>query len=117
MIDLHTHVLPLVDDGSDSVQASVKMVKEAVEQGVTDIFLTPHHRDLFHPSIENINKSVLVREDKMQIKLSFRSQGDVAVNTMAEQFGGGGHKNAAGGESTQSMAETLDKLRRVLINA
>ncbi|MBR5190305.1 MAG: EamA family transporter [Paludibacteraceae bacterium] len=67
--------------------------------------------------IENVNKSVLVREDKTQIKLSFRSQGDVAVNIMAEQFGGGGHKNAAGGESTQSMAETLDKLRRVLINA
>ena len=55
-------------------------------------------------------------EDKTQIKLSFRSQGDVAVNTMAEKFGGGGHKNAAGGESTQSMEETLDKLRRVLIN-
>ena len=67
--------------------------------------------------IENVNKSVMVREDKTQIKLSFRSQGDVAVNIMAEQFGGGGHKNAAGGESTQSMAETLDKLRRVLINA
>ncbi len=66
--------------------------------------------------IENVNKSVLVREDKTQIKLSFRSQGDVAVNIMAEKFGGGGHKNAAGGESTQSMAETLDKLRRVLIN-
>ena len=66
--------------------------------------------------ISNVNKSVLVREDKTQIKLSFRSQGDVAVNTMAEKFGGGGHKNAAGGESTQSMEETLDKLRRVLIN-
>ena len=64
--------------------------------------------------IENVNKSVLVREDKTQIKLSFRSQGDVPVNTMAEKFGGGGHKNAAGGESTQSMEETLDKLRRVL---
>ena len=64
--------------------------------------------------IENVNKSVLVREDKTQIKLSFRSQGDVPVNTMAEKFGGGGHKNAAGGESTQSMEETLDKLRRTL---
>lgn len=64
--------------------------------------------------VENINKSVFVREDKNQIKLSFRSQGDIAVNTMAEKFGGGGHKNAAGGESTQSMEETLDKLRRVL---
>ena len=67
--------------------------------------------------IENVNKSVLVREDKTQIKLSFRSQGDVAVNIIAEQFGGGGHKNAAGGESTESMEATLAKLRRLLIEA
>ena len=67
--------------------------------------------------IENVNKSVLVREDKTQIKLSFRSQGDVAVNIIAEQFGGGGHKNAAGGESTESMEATLAKLRKLLIEA
>ena len=67
--------------------------------------------------IENVNKSVLVREDKTQIKLSFRSQGDIAVNIIAEQFGGGGHKNAAGGESTESMEATLAKLRKLLIEA
>lgn len=64
--------------------------------------------------IANVNKSVFVREDKDKIKLSFRSQGDVPVNIMAEKFGGGGHKNAAGGESYVSMQETLDRLRRVL---
>lgn len=64
--------------------------------------------------IADVNKSVFVREDKDKIKLSFRSQGDVPVNIMAEKFGGGGHKNAAGGESYVNMSETIDKLKRVL---
>lgn len=64
--------------------------------------------------IKHINRSVLLREDKDKVKLSFRSQGDTPVNTLAEQFGGGGHKNAAGGESYLSLDKTLDKLRTLL---
>ena len=42
MIDVHSHVLPFVDDGSTSLQASLEMIKTAVDFGVTDLFLTPH---------------------------------------------------------------------------
>lgn len=66
--------------------------------------------------IEHINKSVFLREDKDKIKLSFRSQGDVPVNIIAEKFGGGGHKNAAGGESYTSLENTLIKLKELLQN-
>ena len=44
MIDLHSHLLPGVDDGSRSVAQSVKVMKEQVARGVTDICLTPHFR-------------------------------------------------------------------------
>ena len=44
MIDIHTHVLPCVDDGSDSIKKSIKMLNIAVKMGVTDIILTPHYR-------------------------------------------------------------------------
>ncbi len=60
--------------------------------------------------IDGISKSVLLKEDKDKIKLSFRSEGEVPVNTIAENFGGGGHKNAAGGESYTTMEKTLQKL-------
>ena len=66
--------------------------------------------------IENINKSVFLREDKDKIKLSFRSQGDVPVNVLAEKFAGGGHKNAAGGESYTSLENTIVKLKEILQN-
>ena len=47
MIDIHTHVLPLVDDGSIDNNLSLAMIKECVNQGVTDVFLTPHYRKMF----------------------------------------------------------------------
>ncbi|HEU4681370.1 MAG TPA: CpsB/CapC family capsule biosynthesis tyrosine phosphatase [Gemmatimonadales bacterium] len=42
MIDLHSHLLPAVDDGSRSVEQSVKVLREMALQGVTDVCLTPH---------------------------------------------------------------------------
>ena len=42
MIDLHSHLLPAVDDGSRSVQQSVRVLFDMAQQGVTDVCLTPH---------------------------------------------------------------------------
>jgi bifunctional oligoribonuclease and PAP phosphatase NrnA len=48
--------------------------------------------------------------DEKIIKISLRSQGDFDVNLFArEHFNGGGHRNAAGGKSEVSMAETVNK--------
>jgi protein-tyrosine phosphatase len=44
VIDLHSHLLPGVDDGSRSVGQSVKVLGEFARQGITDICLTPHLR-------------------------------------------------------------------------
>ncbi len=44
MIDLHSHLLPNVDDGSRSVDQSVKVLLEFAGLGVTDVCLTPHLR-------------------------------------------------------------------------
>ncbi len=42
MIDLHSHLLPAVDDGSRSVEQSVRVLFDMARQGVTDVCLTPH---------------------------------------------------------------------------
>ena len=66
-------------------------------------------------SIKGIYFSVFIREDKEYIKISLRSQGDFAVNTIAsEHFGGGGHMNAAGGEFYGTLDEAIAKFREVL---
>lgn len=45
MIDLHCHILPRVDDGSQSLQDSLNMARLAVQSGVTAIAATPHCMD------------------------------------------------------------------------
>lgn len=42
MIDIHSHILPLVDDGSSSVDMSLDMLDEAYRDGTKEIVLTPH---------------------------------------------------------------------------
>lgn len=40
--DFHTHVLPQIDDGSSSVEESLKMLQKAAEQGIERVVATPH---------------------------------------------------------------------------
>ena len=42
MIDLHSHILPRMDDGSRSTEESLQMLTALGAQGVTDVAATPH---------------------------------------------------------------------------
>ena len=42
MIDLHTHILPAIDDGSQSLDESLAMARLAVADGITVMVATPH---------------------------------------------------------------------------
>jgi protein-tyrosine phosphatase len=50
VIDLHSHLLPGVDDGSRSVEQSVHVLREMARAGITDLCLTPHVRAQQVPS-------------------------------------------------------------------
>lgn len=66
-------------------------------------------------SIKGIKLSVLISDRKENIKLSFRSLGEFSVNELARKhFEGGGHKNAAGGQTNLSLEETLKKFIELL---
>ena len=42
MIDIHSHIIPNVDDGARSVEETFNILKEAQEAGFTDVILTSH---------------------------------------------------------------------------
>lgn len=68
-------------------------------------------------SIKGVNLTAIFIENKAEniIKISFRSQGDVDVNSFARKhFNGGGHVNAAGGKSLDNMEDTINKFVRIL---
>lgn len=45
MIDLHSHILPGIDDGAQTVEDSIGMAKAAVQEGIHTIVATPHHQN------------------------------------------------------------------------
>jgi len=63
---------------------------------------------------KHISVAVLARELHPNVKLSFRSKGNINVREIASKyFNGGGHANAAGGSSPVSLTDTLTKLKGV----
>ena len=66
-------------------------------------------------SIEGIVFSIFIREDKDFVKISFRSKGNFPCNQFASaHFGGGGHKNASGGEFYGSLEDAIALFEAVL---
>lgn len=68
-------------------------------------------------SLENIILAVIFIEDKQEgiIKISLRSKGNFSVNELSRKhFEGGGHTNAAGGKSTLSLQDTIEKFISIL---
>lgn len=49
MVDIHTHILPQMDDGSSSVEETIQMLQQLQQQGVKTVVATPH----FYPRRDN----------------------------------------------------------------
>jgi phosphoesterase RecJ-like protein len=66
-------------------------------------------------SIKGIVFAAIFREEKDVIRVSLRSEGNFAVNDVTQKYyNGGGHLNAAGGESKHSMDETIRSFESIL---
>ena len=67
MIDLHSHFLPKVDDGPDTLEQSLDLARFAVENGITHSVLTPH----IHPGrYDNERLEIEIGVDKLQVALN-----------------------------------------------
>lgn len=47
-IDIHSHILPKIDDGAENIEMSLKMMEIAQENGIGKIILTPHNKPGHH---------------------------------------------------------------------
>ena len=69
MIDFHNHVVPGLDDGSPNMDVSMKMIRDAAEQGITDVVNTVHYQ---HPKMDMIKlttEDILARMESLQTKV------------------------------------------------
>ena len=85
------------------------LVKYEIKTGDTEGLVN------FPLSIQGIKLAAIVIDRDEERKWSFRSKGDVDVNTFArEYFNGGGHFSASGGRSYDSLDKTVQKFKQVL---
>ena len=65
--------------------------------------------------IKDVKLAALITEQPTIVKLSLRSKGEFSVQEIVHKhFKGGGHKNAAGGASFQSLRATVKKFKSIL---
>jgi len=57
-IDIHTHILPALDDGAANLKEAVEMARIAAADGTTHLFATPHHRDFGPLPQQDVNRRV-----------------------------------------------------------
>ncbi len=80
MIDMHSHILPGVDDGAQDYEQALQMLAIAVEDGVSIQILTPH----IQPGIYNNTPSSL-NEQLIPFKQAVRERGiDIELRLAAE---------------------------------
>jgi protein-tyrosine phosphatase len=85
MIDLHSHILPGVDDGSATLQESLEIANAAVEDGIELVAATPHVRDDYPTPVATMEllvdelRAALQRE---RIPLELRPGGEIAVEQL-----------------------------------
>ena len=71
MIDIHTHILPGMDDGSGSLEESLAMAKESARQGVRLLAATPH----FYATQEDPERFLQRREKSLALLESAWQEG------------------------------------------
>lgn len=101
MIDLHSHVLPGLDDGVRDIDAAVEMARSLAADGVTVVCGTPHVRDDYPTSVEAMEDAlarVRIAVADVGIEIDVRGGGEIALDRLPDldehtraRFGLGGN--------------------------
>jgi phosphoesterase RecJ-like protein len=66
-------------------------------------------------AISNVRLAAFIVERRDRVKLSLRSKGDFPANDICKKyFNGGGHRNAAGGYSSDSLQQVIEQFKLIL---
>ena len=59
---IHNHILYVIDDGSKTLEESIRIIRQAVQHGYTDLILTPHYRASLNYVANNKKKEKIFQE-------------------------------------------------------
>lgn len=71
MVDIHTHILYGVDDGSDSIETSKYLLEQAKNNNIDKIILTPHQNEELKRSEELKSRFIKLKKDLKDYDIDF----------------------------------------------
>src|ERR1700712_5370738 len=82
MVDMHSHVLPGIDDGAQNPEESIILIKKMMELGIKKIIATPHvMADYYRNTAETIGDALAILKAEL-IKQNI----DIEVEAAAEHY-------------------------------
>ena len=81
-VDMHSHVLPGIDDGAQNPEESIFLIRKMMESGITKIIATPHiMADYYKNTAETINGALKILKEKL-----IEEQIDIEIEAAAEHY-------------------------------
>jgi len=82
MVDMHSHVLPGIDDGAKNPEESIELIKRMMDLGITKIIATPHiMADYYKNTAETINAALKILKAELK-----KQEIDIVVEAAAEHY-------------------------------
>src|SRR5213075_1701845 len=80
--DIHSHLLPGIDDGSQNMETSIRLVKGMKELGFKKLITTPH---IMWDMYQNTNDIIFEKLDELRTRVK-KEELDIEINAAAEYF-------------------------------
>ncbi|SNT16878.1 Tyrosine-protein phosphatase YwqE [Ekhidna lutea] len=80
-VDIHSHLIPNIDDGSQSMDQSINMIRELAALGINKVVTTPH----IHPRYPNTPEVIMIGLKRLQEELK-RCDVEMEVEAAAEYY-------------------------------
>jgi protein-tyrosine phosphatase len=82
LVDMHSHVLPGIDDGAQTPEESIVLIKKMMELGVKKIIATPHiMADYYKNTPETINGALAILKAELK-----KEQISIEIEAAAEHY-------------------------------
>ncbi len=82
VVDMHSHVLPGIDDGAQNSQESVQLIRRMMALGIKKVIATPHIMvDYYRNTSETINAALAILKEEL-----IKEQIDIVVEVAAEHY-------------------------------
>ena len=80
MVDLHCHILPGIDDGAQTIEDSLAMARDAIQDGITCVVGTPHASTQYHFDYAKVRAAREELQNRLDGRLAIATGCDFHLN-------------------------------------